>query len=66
MNNSICTLFDNILIDIHKFKSLHKQSNKLNFEEQNFYVKIACVERINSGSFMVRFLYQHICYKNFY
>jgi hypothetical protein len=23
MNNSICTLFDNILIDIHKFKSLH-------------------------------------------
>ena len=22
MNNSICTLFDNILIDIHKFKSL--------------------------------------------
>ena len=24
MNNSICTLFDNILIDIHKFKSLHK------------------------------------------
>ena len=25
MNNSICTLFDNILIDIHKFKSLHKE-----------------------------------------
>ena len=25
MNNSICTLFDNILIDIHKFKSLHSQ-----------------------------------------
>lgn len=24
MNNSICTLFDNILIDIHKFKSLRK------------------------------------------
>ena len=23
MNNAICTLFDNILIDIHKFKSLH-------------------------------------------
>ena len=23
MNNSICTLFDNILIDIHKFKSHH-------------------------------------------
>ena len=22
MNNAICTLFDNILIDIHKFKSL--------------------------------------------
>ena len=28
MNNSICTLFDNILIDIHKFKSLrYKQAN---------------------------------------
>ena len=26
MNNSICTLFDNILIDIHKFKSLHRYS----------------------------------------
>jgi hypothetical protein len=26
MNNSICTLFDNILIDIHKFKSLHKNN----------------------------------------
>ena len=25
MNNSICTLFDNILIDIHKFKSLHEK-----------------------------------------
>ena len=25
MNNSICTLFDNILIDIHKFKSLRNQ-----------------------------------------
>ena len=24
MNNSICTLFDNILIDIHKFKSLQQ------------------------------------------
>ena len=24
MNNAICTLFDNILIDIHKFKSLHR------------------------------------------
>ena len=31
MNNSICTLFDNILIDIHKFKSLHyeKHSTKV-------------------------------------
>jgi hypothetical protein len=27
MNNSICTLFDNILIDIHKFKSLHRNKN---------------------------------------
>ena len=27
MNNSICTLFDNILIDIHKFKSLHILQN---------------------------------------
>ena len=26
MNNSICTLFDNILIDIHKFKSLHSKN----------------------------------------
>ena len=25
MNNAICTLFDNILIDIHKFKSLHHE-----------------------------------------
>ena len=25
MNNSICTLFDNILIDIHKFKSLRSK-----------------------------------------
>ena len=23
MNNAICTLFDNILIDIYKFKSFH-------------------------------------------
>ena len=28
MNNSICTLFDNILIDIHKFKSLHYEGFK--------------------------------------
>ena len=28
MNNSICTLFDNILIDIHKFKSLQKKNEK--------------------------------------
>ena len=28
MNNSICTLFDNILIDIHKFKSLRFFENK--------------------------------------
>ena len=27
MNNSICTLFDNILIDIHKFKSLHYENS---------------------------------------
>ena len=29
MNNSICTLFDNILIDIHKFKSLLYYSKRL-------------------------------------
>ena len=28
MNNSICTLFDNILIDIHKFKSLHLKTTE--------------------------------------
>ena len=28
MNNSICTLFDNILIDIHKFKSLHNENSE--------------------------------------
>ena len=28
MNNSICTLFDNILIDIHKFKSLRTETYK--------------------------------------
>ena len=28
MNNSICTLFDNILIDIHKFKSLQLKKRK--------------------------------------
>ena len=32
MNNSICTLFDNILIDIHKFKSLHS------IQKQTFFV----------------------------
>lgn len=35
MNNSICTLFDNILIDIHKFKSLHhiQRKRRKNFEK---------------------------------
>ena len=33
MNNSICTLFDNILIDIHKFKSLH-------YLPHNFFPKL--------------------------
>ena len=31
MNNSICTLFDNILIDIHKFKSLQHYFVRLSF-----------------------------------
>ena len=33
MNNSICTLFDNILIDIHKFKSLHRLVNGLEIKK---------------------------------
>ena len=37
MNNSICTLFDNILIDIHKFKSLHSKNFVCKEEiEKNF------------------------------
>ena len=35
MNNSICTLFDNILIDIHKFKSLHEVGGKEASDEPN-------------------------------
>ena len=31
MNNSICTLFDNILIDIHKFKSLLYEDNEIGY-----------------------------------
>ena len=37
MNNSICTLFDNILIDIHKFKSLQKMESP---ETSNFIKKL--------------------------
>jgi hypothetical protein len=36
MNNSICTLFDNILIDIHKFKSLHcLKTDRLDLKKQS-------------------------------
>ena len=44
MNNSICTLFDNILIDIHKFKSLRCKDERLNllpcFKINNLFQKI--------------------------
>lgn len=35
MNNSICTLFDNILIDIHKFKSLQQKNVDALLKHQN-------------------------------
>ena len=37
MNNSICTLFDNILIDIHKFKSL--QMYKPIYEREKIFTQ---------------------------
>ena len=43
MNNSICTLFDNILIDIHKFKSLHyviREYKTKNMEGTNIINKV--------------------------
>ena len=62
MNNSICTLFDNILIDIHKFKSLHcikhaiqhKIIEKINnlIDLQGFFNKIVvCFIFINIFAF---------------
>ena len=36
MNNSICTLFDNILIDIHKFKSLLENKCVVGFRYELF------------------------------
>ena len=42
MNNSICTLFDNILIDIHKFKSLH-------YIEMNRRMMMCCMLGLELG-----------------
>ena len=43
MNNSICTLFDNILIDIHKFKSLHykKAGRTMCFVLPRFFIDLS-------------------------
>jgi len=38
MNNSICTLFDNILIDIHKFKSLHYETGYQANYRNSFFI----------------------------
>ena len=52
MNNSICTLFDNILIDIHKFKSLHYEKRAiLTFCFENtlphiIFVEMATLKRV--------------------
>ena len=60
MNNSICTLFDNILIDIHKFKSL-RYDEFLLFAEWAFLLSLCramVIEYIQkvilTGSFNVK------------
>ena len=54
MNNSICTLFDNILIDIHKFKSLHyKSSNQIyityNSNQYTLHTGDRILDKIKAG-----------------
>ena len=57
MNNSICTLFDNILIDIHKFKSLLYHIGLYGFRKLIAYVikdngdNISIVSLNKDGSF---------------
>lgn len=47
MNNSICTLFDNILIDIHKFKSLRFKKNLMKFSNEEIckYFEVLITKR---------------------
>ncbi len=47
MNNSICTLFDNILIDIHKFKSLHRKETASGADLK--YLKIGILKAASAG-----------------